>query len=69
MLPFMGCTMNYTYDKNWKTNDRAHLVRKIKERIPKMDINAIIKMFDHSKEKNCKADNFGLRSLWKVPNM
>ena len=46
-----------------------YIVRSIKEKMPKMDIGPIIKMFDHLKEKNCKADNFGLRSLWKVPNM
>ena len=32
-------------------------------------INPIIKMFDHLKEKNNKADNFGLGSLQKVPNV
>ena len=34
-----------------------------------MDINPIIKMFDHLKEKICKADNFELRSLQKIPNI
>ena len=57
------------YDKNWKANDRAHLVRRIREKMPKMDICPIIKMFYHLKEKIHKADNFRLRSLWKVPNM
>ena len=36
---------------------------------PMMDISPTIKMFDHLKEKNRKADNFGLRGLRKVPNM
>ena len=57
------------YDKNWKANDRAHLVRRIKEEILMMDINPIIKMFDHLKEKIRKADNFELRSLQKIPNI
>ena len=37
--------------------------------VPKMDINHIIKMFEHLKEKVRKTNNFELRSLWKVPNM
>ena len=47
----------------------TNLVRRIKEKMPKMDISPIVKIFDHLKEKNCKSDNFGLRSLRKVPNM
>ena len=73
MLPFFeyffGITKQVVYDKNWKVNDRAHLVRRIKEEILMMDINPIIKMFDHLKEKICKADNFELRSLQKIPNI
>ena len=73
MLPFFeyffGITKQVVYDKNWKVNDRAHLVRRIKEEILMMDINPIIKMFDHLKEKIRKADNFELRSLQKIPNI
>ena len=32
-------------------------------KIPNMDADPIIKMFDHLKEKIQKADDFGLRSL------
>ena len=63
-----GIAKQVIYDKNWKANDRAHLVRRIKEKMQKMDISPIIKIFDHLKEKNHRADNFGLRSLRKVPN-
>ena len=73
MLPFFeyffGIAKQVVYNKNWKVNDRAHLVRRIKEEILMMDINPIIKMFDHLKEKNRTADNFGLGSLQKVPNV
>ena len=73
MLPFFeyffGIAKQVVYNKNSKVNDRAHLVRRTKEKISKMDINPIIEMFDHLKEKTRKADNFGLRSLRKVPNM
>ena len=73
MLPFFeyffGITKQVVYDKNWKVNDRAHLVRRINEEILMMDINPIIKMFDHLKEKIRKADNFELRSLQKIPNI
>ena len=30
---------------------RAHLVGRIKEKMPKTDLSPIIKMFDHLKEK------------------
>ena len=33
-------------------------------KIPSMDVNLIIKMFDHLKEKIQKGDDFGLRSLY-----
>ena len=73
MLPFFeyffGITKQVVYDKNWKVNDRAHLVRRINEEILMMDINPIIKMFDHLKERIRKADNFELRSLQKIPNI
>ena len=46
-----------------------YIVRSIKEKMPKMDISPIFKVFDHLKEKIHKADNFGLTSLRKVPNM
>ena len=55
--------------KNWKADNRAHLVEESRKKIQKMDINPIIKMFDHLKEKICKADNFELRSLQKIPNI
>ena len=45
-----GIAKQVIYDKNWKANDRAHLVRRIKEKIPTMDINPITKMFDHLKK-------------------
>ena len=73
MLPFFeyffGITKQVVYDKNWKVNDRAHLVRRINKEILMTDINPIIKMFDQLKEKIRKADNFELRSLQKIPNI
>ena len=45
---------------------KAHLIRRLKLKIPNMDISPIIKMFDNLKQKIHKADKNGLRSLSKM---
>ena len=60
---FFGIAKQVVYDKNWKAKDRPHLIRRIKEKVPNLNIEPIIKMFDNLKEKIRKADEFGLRSL------
>ena len=39
------------------------LIRRIKEKVPNLNMEPIIKMFENLKEKIRKADEFGLRSL------
>ena len=45
------------------------LIRRIKEKVPNLNMEPIIKMFENLKEKIRKADEFGLRSLNWFINM
>ena len=60
---FFGIAKQVVYDKNWKAKDRPHLIRRIKEKVPNLNMEPIIKMFENLKEKIRKADEFGLKSL------
>ena len=54
---------SYTFERFKKAKDRPHLIRRIKEKVPNLNMEPIIKMFENLKEKIRKADEFGLRSL------
>ena len=60
---FFGIAKQVVYDKNWKAKDRPYLIRRIKEKVPNLNMEPIIKMFENLKEKIRKADEFGLKSL------